>query len=90
MKELKERPTEGMPDMMPKGTVDNPPQKEPQNIPTRMQDQPYEEPGNMDTKENKDKHDGRDEVPDEHTREIPEMPNHKPRPDQDIRDNSDC
>ncbi len=35
--------TEGMPDMMPQGTVDNPPQKEPQNIPDRMVDQPYGE-----------------------------------------------
>jgi len=38
-----ERPTEGMPDMMPKGTVDNPPQKVPQNIPERMVEQPYED-----------------------------------------------
>ena len=40
---FKERPTEGMPDMMPKGTVDNPPQKEPQNIPDKMVEQPYME-----------------------------------------------
>lgn len=40
----KERPTEGMPDMMPKGTVDNPPQKEPQDIPLKMVDQPYQDP----------------------------------------------
>ena len=38
---MKERPTEGMPDMMPKGTVDNPPQKEPQEVSERMVDQPY-------------------------------------------------
>lgn len=38
-----ERETTGMPDMMPQGTVDNPPQKEPQNIPNRMVDQPYAE-----------------------------------------------
>lgn len=41
MSMFKERETEGMPDMMPKGTVDNPPQKEPQNIPDRMVEQPY-------------------------------------------------
>lgn len=40
---FKERPTEGMPDMMPKGTVDNPPQKEPQDIPVRMVEQPYKD-----------------------------------------------
>ena len=45
------RPTEGMPDMMPKGTVDNPPQKEPQNIPDRMVDQPYEGTTNMESNE---------------------------------------
>jgi|GEM_PF-2421481 len=43
-KPFEERPTEGMPDMMPKGTVDNPPQKEPQDIPVRMKEQPYESP----------------------------------------------
>lgn len=37
-----EKDTLGMPDMMPKGTVENPPQKEPQNIPLRMEDQPYD------------------------------------------------
>lgn len=47
-----ENPTEGMPDMMPKGTVDNPPQKEPQNVPLRMEDQPYESP--EDTKNEKE------------------------------------
>ena len=41
MTKIEGRPTEGMPDMMPKGTVDNPPQKEPQNIPDRMIDQPF-------------------------------------------------
>ncbi len=41
-KVFEERPTDGMPDMMPKGTVDNPPQKEPQNIPIRMKEQPYD------------------------------------------------
>jgi len=44
MSTFEERPTEGMPDMMPKGTVDNPPQKVPQDIPLRMEDQPYEAP----------------------------------------------
>lgn len=49
---FEERPTEGMPDMMPKGTVDNPPQKEPQNIPLRMEEQPYESPHNENKKDN--------------------------------------
>jgi hypothetical protein len=44
-KVFEERPTDGMPDMMPKGTVDNPPQKEPQNIPVRMKEQPYDPSG---------------------------------------------
>jgi len=44
---FEERPTEGMPDMSQKGSVDNPPQKEPQNIPLRMEEQPYDS-----TKEN--------------------------------------
>ncbi len=40
---MKERPTEGMPDMMPKGTVNNPPQSVPQDIPERMVDLPLAE-----------------------------------------------
>lgn len=45
MSKKEEKPTTvGMPDMMPQGTVDNPPQKVPQDIPDRMVDQPYEEP----------------------------------------------
>lgn len=51
MSTFEERPTEGMPDMMPKGTVDNPPQKVPQNIPEKMVDQPYKGEG----KEQEDK-----------------------------------
>lgn len=43
MTKIEGRPTEGMPDMMPKGTVDNPPQQEPQNIPDRMVEQPFME-----------------------------------------------
>jgi len=42
MSTFEERPTQGMPDMMPKGTVDNPPQKEPQDIPEKMVEQPYD------------------------------------------------
>lgn len=44
MSKIEGRPTEGMPDMMPKGTVENPPQKVPQDIPVKMVDQPYKEP----------------------------------------------
>ncbi|MCD7973107.1 MAG: hypothetical protein LUG18_10675 [Candidatus Azobacteroides sp.] len=51
---MTERPTEGMPDMMPKGTIDNPPQKQPQNIPLRMVDEPYEGPETENPEEDKD------------------------------------
>ncbi len=54
MTEFAERPTEGMPDMMPKGTVDNPPQKQPQNIPDRMEEQPYDAPADEEDKKNKE------------------------------------
>ncbi|WP_029906199.1 hypothetical protein [Prevotella sp. 10(H)] len=51
MSTFHQRPTEGMPDMMPKGTVDNPPQKEPQNIPLKMVDQPYNDDNQPERKE---------------------------------------
>ena len=77
---MQERPTEGMPDMMPKGTVDNPPQKVPQNIPVRMVDEPY----NKDEDKEKEKPDKR-EINRQIPPEIPDMPK-KPTPDIDITD----
>jgi len=72
---MEERPTDGAPDMMSKGTGDSPPQKESRNMPERTEE---EQPKVPEKKEN-------EEVPEKIPKEVPGMPK-RPNPNIDIID----